>query len=390
MPAICVHEIMAQSNVVAKHVPVVELKGDAYNRGLQHGRQLKNEIAAVFKKWKINIARNTGRDPDTLLNEFLKATNFIPAIEKNIPSIIDEMHGIADGSGQSYHDVYAFQLVDEFWIYLDSVRNISDHHCSAIGVAATGRHPAYIAQNIDLENYMQGFQVLLHVAAQANEPEQYIVTCAGLVALAGMNGNGIGLCLNALMELKASKDGLPVAFIIRKVLMAVTSNEAIHFLKAVEHASGQNYVLGTIDSVFDFEASSGKVVRYNPDSSNTSIVYHTNHALANHDVKDWYRGYHERVIAGETKKGNSEVRFATLEMHLAKSSQDISPELIKLTLRSKENASNPVCRTYREGAGGFTFSSVLFTLGGRRSIQLTLGSPDQSDYVEYFFGNNKD
>jgi isopenicillin-N N-acyltransferase like protein len=366
-----------------KNVPVIELSGNAYERGLQHGKQLKVEIASVFIKWKNNIRAAVSGDPDSLLTAFLKTTNFEPITRKYIPEIMDELKGISEGSGQNFNDVYAFQLVDEFWVYLDKQFNSKNHHCSGLGVPASANHPAYIAQNIDLESYMNGYQVLLHIAATKKEPEQYVISCAGLVGLSGMNEKGIGVCVNTLMELQASADGLPVAFIIRGILNKQNGNDALAFLKTVKHASGQNYILGITDSVYDFEASANQVIRFLP-KEQSSVVYHTNHALVNHDVKEWYVKYHEKVLAGQTKKGNSEVRFASLENYLNKLSEEISPEIIKNTLRSKDNALNPVCRPFKEGAG-FTFSSVVFTLGWRRSVQITYGSPDLSEYREYFF-----
>lgn len=378
------NNLNAQSGSERK-VPVIELSGDAYSRGLQHGTRLRIEIALIFTKWKENIRRNTGKEPDTVLNAFRKAVDFEPITLKYIPAILEEIRGIAEGSGQTYQDVYAFQLVDEFWIYLDKQANSANHHCSGMGVAATNSRPSFIAQNIDLENYMNGFQVLFHIAATANEPEQYIVSCAGLVALSGMNSAGIGLCLNSLMELEASEEGLPVAFIIRYILSKKKGKDVLEFLQTVKHASGQNYIVGIADSVYDFEASANQAIRYLPDPKNSTIVYHTNHSLVNHDVKPWYRKYHEQVLAGETKNRNSEVRFATVAKSLNRQLSEISPDLIKTILRSKDNSYNPVCRSYREGGGGFTFSSVLYTLSGRRSLQLTYGSPDQSEYVEYFF-----
>lgn len=382
-------KVFAQSASEGKIVPVIELSGNGYNKGLQHGTQLKKEIAAVFAKWKANIRMNTKGDPDSVLKTFRAAINFEPITRKHTPAILDELKGLAAGSGQSYEDVYAFQLVDEFWIYLDKQANNTNHHCSGMGVPATASHPAYIAQNLDLENYMQGYQVLLHLAPTDAEPEQYILSCAGLVALGGMNGKGIGLCMNTLMELQASEDGLPVAFMIRGVLAKQDGKDAMRFLKTVKHASGQNYILGINDSVYNFEASSNQVVRFLPRAGESAVVYHTNHALVNHDVKEWYKKYHERVLAGETKSRNSEARFASLEQRLNKQADNISPDVIKTTLRSKDNERNPVCRTYREGGGGFTFSSLLYTLGGKRSIQLTYGSPDQSEYREYFFKQDK-
>ncbi len=370
----------------AMRVPVIELTGDGYNRGLQHGTQLKSAIQDVFAKWKLNIHNATSGDPDSVLTAFRNATNFEPAIRKHTPALLEELKGIAAGSGQSYEDVYAFQLLDEFWVYLDKQSNTDIHHCSGIGVAATSNHPAYLAQNMDLENYMHGYQVLFHMAPTDNEPEQYILSCAGLIALAGMNANGIGLCMNTIMELQASEDGLPVAFMVRGVLSKQTGPEAMKFLQTVKHASGQNYILGIVDSVYNFEASCNQVVRFIPASGDGSVVYHTNHALANHDVKPWYMKYHEQVLAGETQSRNSETRFATFQNRLNMQAIDISVDLIKETLRSKDDVIHPVCRTYRVVGGGFTFSSLVFTLGGKRSVQLTYGSPEYVEYVEYFFG----
>ncbi|MBL0268737.1 MAG: hypothetical protein IPP99_08760 [Chitinophagaceae bacterium] len=374
---------------VTKTVPVIELKGTAYNRGLQHGTQLKKEIAEVFAKWKLNIRSAVKADPDSTLTAFRNATNFKPATEKYVPDVLKELKGIADGSGQSFEDVFAFQLLDEFWVYLDKQFNTANHHCSGIGVSATANHPAYIAQNMDLENYMHGYQVLLHHEATDQEPEQYILSCAGLIAINGINENGIGLCVNTLMDLQASSAGLPVAFVVRGILGKQNGKDALDFLQSVKHASGQNYILGIKDSVYDFEASSNQVVRFLPKAGESNIVYHTNHALANHDVKDWYKKYHQQVLADSTKNGDSEVRFASLNQRLNKQASDISTDIIKTTLRSKDNLKNPVCRVYEENGAGFTFSSVIYTLGGKRSVQITYGSPDQSEYKEYFFKQAK-
>jgi predicted choloylglycine hydrolase len=385
---VCFGDLQAQITN-NKKIPVLELKGNGYERGLQHGTELKNEIAAVFSRWKKNMSRS-GDNPDTLIKAFLAATNFEPITKQYTPGILDEIKGIAEGSGQSYADVFAFQLLDEFWIYLDNVRFKPDrHHCSGMGVAATADHPAYIAQNMDVENYMQGGQVLLHLQANGKEPEQYIITCAGLVALNGMNAAGIGLCMNTIMELQASTDGLPVAFIIRGVLNQNNGKDAIAFLKKVKHASGQNYILGIVDSVYDFEASANQVVRFIPGGDKGTVVYHTNHALANHDVKPWHKEAFEKRLAGIDKTDNSVIRLASLEQRIGLQPAAISLDIIKTTLRSKDNPYNPVCRTYGGPGGGFTFSSILFTLSGRRSVQLTHGSPDQAEYAEYFFSTTK-
>jgi hypothetical protein len=187
------------------------------------------------------------------------------------------------------------------------------------------------------------------------------------------------------MELQASKDGLPVAFVIRGILSKQTSEDALSFVKTVKHASGQNYIIGIQDSVYDFEASSGKVVRFLPNADLSGVVYHTNHALVNHDVKTWDVEYHKMVLAGETKNLNSEIRYATVEKKLNIDDKKINVDLLKTILRSKDDIQNPICRSFTEVQGIFTFSSVLFTLTGKRSVLVTFGSPDQAEYQQYFF-----
>jgi isopenicillin-N N-acyltransferase-like protein len=193
--------------------------------------------------------------------------------------------GLAESSGQSFKDVYCYQMIDEFWVYLDKIEHTEIYHCSGIGVAASGLYPAYIAQNLDGPGSMNGSQILIHIKAYKNEPEQYLLSGAGLVAMNGVNSNGIGVTVNTLMDLTASTDGLPVACVVRGILLKKDKQSALDFLQTVKHASGQNYILGVVDSVFDFEASANKVVRFMPVANNTALVYHTNHAVSNSDLK---------------------------------------------------------------------------------------------------------
>src|SRR4249920_3848846 len=108
---------------------------------------------------------------------------------------------------------------------------------------------------MDLDAWMDGYQVIMHIKQNGETPEQYIVTCAGVITFNGINEYGIGVCVNTLMQLSASDEGLPVAFVIRGLLAKKKGSEALHFLQSVKHASGQNYILGAVDSVYDFEAS---------------------------------------------------------------------------------------------------------------------------------------
>jgi len=365
----------------AKKPLYVELSGSTYERGVQHGKALKAEIAMVIERFKADLMISRKRDPDSLITEFLHATDFIPAIKKWTPDLLDEVKGIADGSGQKSETVFAYQLPDEIWVYFDK---LDAHHCSGIGVAKTVTHPAYVAQNMDLESWRQGSQTVLHILQSETVPEQFIFTTAGLIAANGVNHNSIGVCVNTLMQLNASPDGLPAAFVVRGLLACRTEQSALDFIKDVKHASGQNYIIGAVDKVYDFEASATGVVQFTPVAGG-SPVYHTNHPLANDDLKPWWAQRTKQMTPEERRYSNSHVRFASLETRLSKSGNDIVELTIKETLRSRDSEWNPVCRSLKSGGAIFTFGSTIMTLSGHPSLQVTYGPPDKSEYVLYSF-----
>ena len=367
-------------------VPVLTLAGNGYDRGYQHGYQLKNQIADVYRKWKESIRKDTGKDPDAVISDFLASSHYQKAIQQSTPQLWQEIQGMAVGSGQKIDDVLAFQLIDEYWGYLDRLENgsVDKDHCSAVGVAATTSQPTFVAQNIDIDTYMQGYQVLLHIVSSEDDMEQYVMTCAGFIGFAGMNSKGVAVVINALTDLNNSVQGLPVSFVTRGILQQQSGEQALAFVKSVTHATGQNYLIGTETEVINFEASANQVVSFYP-TENKALTYHTNHSLANHDVKPWMQDYHKRVLAGTGLQNNSQTRYAALEKRLANSNIYPTPEIVKNTLRSKDHERFPVCVAYDPKAVAFTFSSVLFTLGPNASVQVTHGSPDQSDYQQHFF-----
>lgn len=367
-----------QSNRVLNEIT---LSGTGYELGLQHGKMLKTEIDEIVTKWKANTTKNFGKDAELTLDAFYKQANFEGAIKKWTPDLYEEVRGIADGSGQAFRDILVLNLLDEFWVFIDDLYN---HHCSDIGVPARNGNPSYIAQNMDIENYTDGYQTLIRLERTKTRPEQLILTHPGLIALNGMNEVGIGVVVNTIMQLKASNNGLPVAFMVRRIVTSTDKAELLMFIQEVNHASGQNYIIGIQGEVFDFEASANQVVRYNPNNEN-GTVYHTNHPIVNTDVKAWYKQFEPTQENTEKLQNrNSYLRLTALETRMV-SNPDIDTNIIKETLRSKDNPDNPVCRNNTNDGRGFTFASTIMTLTGTPSFAITAGPPDESEYKVYTF-----
>ena len=174
--------------------------------------------------------------------------------------------------------------------------------------------------------------------------------------------------------------GLPVAFVIRRILNARDKDEVLRFLQHVSHASGQNYLVGIKDEVFDFEASANKVVQFLPKNSNGS-VYHTNHPLVNDDIKPWFKSYNPKFIEDSSLlKTDSHKRFAALKHRMAIPKKITSNTLVK-ALRSKDDEKSPICKPNNKDGRGFTFASVVMILSDNPYLKITSGPPNESGYM---------
>lgn len=360
----------------------ITLSGRGYELGLQHGQKLKKEIGEIVSLWKKSTSRALRKDADVVLEEFFAYAGFTETIKELTPDLYNEVRGIADGSGQAFNDIFVLNLLDEFWVFIENPEN---HHCSDVGVPSVNGSPSYVAQNMDIETYTDGYQTLIRLEATGDSPEQLILTHPGLIALNGMNAKGVGVCVNTIMQLNASANGVPVAFMIRKIIDSTQEDDILNFVQQSPHASGQNYIIGIRGAVYDFEASANKVVRFKPDNEN-GTVYHTNHPIVNDDIKP----RHERFAPNQPENrlplgSNSYVRLSALQKRM-NSTPQVTDELIKETLRSKDDPNNPVCVNRREGRFGFTFASVIMTLTGKPFLQVTAGPGDESEYKRVDFG----
>ena len=98
-----------------------------------------------------------------------------------------------------------------------------------------------------------------HIKDENSLVEQMIFTVPGFIGFNGMNNYSIGICCNSLNQLRFSTNGLPVSFIVRKVLEQSNFNNAIDFVKNIQHASGQNYIIGSPGRIISLECSANKV-----------------------------------------------------------------------------------------------------------------------------------
>ncbi len=352
---------------------VLEISGTPRQRGRAYGEGLRPLIAERDRSWRREIETRTKISADDFIEDFLQRTNFIPAIERWTPDLHEEVKGIAEGSGLSYRAILAAQFMDEEWWFQRQYRN----HCSSFGAAARDGHPALVGQTMDLPNWMDGFQTLLLIRGARPGLDAYVVTAAGMIALMGMNSGGLGVSVNTLMQLNASADGLPVAFITRRLAETPALAEAVNFLQQVRHASGQNYILGDAAGVRDFECSAGRIAEY-PGAADGRI-WHTNHPLANRDLRtDLTEPWWERQAR------DSGCRLEALARRFEGGSAFTTDKAAAL-LTSRDHPEFPVSQEITDADDGFTFAAMIAELGPKPQLLIAPGAPSRHPFAAFDF-----
>ena len=375
-----------------RETPLVVLEGTPRQRGRIYGETRKTGILSLIEQWKVYLETSNKMDPETYIEQFFEETDLLKAVKRWTPGLLDEVEGIGEGAGVDFKVIFALQLPDEEWWYHRGKKGLgfsgigsSVDHCSSVGIHALVGIPTYVAQNMDLPGYYDGHQVLLRIVNHENNHVPLVFSVDGMIALAGLNNHGIGICCNVLEQLNHSKDGLPVAFVHRGVLSRSNIVDAIDFIYRIKHASGQNYIIGDPKQVIGLECSANKVTQQLPDLK-ASIICHTNHPLVNDDIKLGYDPENSiKVPDTERVLSDSEIRLNTLIGKFYSCSKHIEVEEIKSILSSHNPPDNPICRHKTSDTGPMTLGCLIMELTASPTLYLSSSPPCSSILFSYGF-----
>lgn len=333
---------------------VIDCQGDGHARGHAHGEEARCMVQAALEKWKDIVGARSKLTVDHYVSTFLSETGFITALRASMPDLLAEIRGIAEGAAVSFDVVAAYNFMDEQWWYDFETAAAAEPEpgCSVIAIVDASdvrRRSTILAQNMDLPSFMDGSQLVLRIRAPG-QPEALVLTSAGLVGLTGVNRTGVGVCVNTLMMLTHSRNGLPVAACLRGALSRESANGAAEFLSSVSHASGQHYAIGSADGIVGLECCAAGV--FNSSTSGQLTILHTNHPLTDADIDALC--WDELNRRGRIR--NSQRRLEFLGKHVGSAR---APADVKFLLADR---STPICVTPTPSRSTQTFGSVLFEL----------------------------
>jgi isopenicillin-N N-acyltransferase-like protein len=359
---------------VSSEIDIVDLKGAGFARGELYGNLRQSQIERFLNDWLGSLGAAGVGDPQGYLSQMLEATRYLNAIDEHSPELLEDVRGIAAGAGVPFDLVLASQLMDEEWAYRVHFLQAPEAppKCSSVAI-----HPrdglTWIGQNMDLGSYTNGHLVLIRAAPEGQVPGALIFTIGSMIGLLGVNSRGLAVCVNALPQLPAVWQGLPVAFVIRRLLTAEDVTEAAQILHAIPHATGQHYLIADSHSIRSFEASPAAVLEYH--SPNPTRILRTNHPLVGNPA----RAFPESI--------NSTARLRSLTARLMDGELDL--ETVKAALSSCDDADNPVSRALygghaSQGPTFFTTGSMVSALQQDSAIVdswVSAGPPHLSPYA---------
>jgi hypothetical protein len=194
---------------------ILHLKGTPYERGYSHGfllkEQIQRNIAGYIDKLK---SPTPGR-----IEEFIKN---LPALMSCIPKhFLEEMKGVADGSGVALSKIVTLNLLPEMF------------HCSGITVSGQASKNGEL-YHVRILDYSMGKNLQSTSVLQIVEPENGIaflnVSYAGFIGtVTGMNQEKI-----AIGEIGGlgygSWRGIPMAFLLREILQTAATLDEVKIL----------------------------------------------------------------------------------------------------------------------------------------------------------------
>ena len=245
--------------------PVVEVSGNAYEMGYQHGTQASDLIRSYLRL----IERLTNLPRDILCRN---AMAFLPRMETLSPAFVEEVRGLANGAKISFEEAVLCQARAE-------AGQVSEGGCTAFaitGQATTDGQPL-AGQNQDLEPEYADVAIILRVKPNDGRPKAIMFTFAGQLGYCGMNEYGLTHFANALYDFNW-QPGIPHYPLKRVMLEQHTVDQCVDLLAQHRACSAANAVIADSQGgIADVEVRPEGISRFEDD--HTDWLIHANHYL---------------------------------------------------------------------------------------------------------------
>ena len=275
------------------YMPFFTIQGKTpRERGADYGSQCRELIHGVLERYITFF--NSGHAAVSWDDAREISKKFVPFIKAYSPELLEELEGVAEGSGASFDELLTLNSRSEAMTLVRRAKSDEEEldGCSSVAVLpqATADGHTILAQNWDTYTWQEYGTVILQVMKD-DGADMMIVTEAGQLARYGMNQAGLALGVNSLHKTWNTKVfGVPSVFVRRKFLEQDRYVDAVNKIFGAESMLPMYYAAacGAGDAMGFEKLERGQLVLY-PENG---LISHSNH------IKHPKYGYQVDALGG--------------------------------------------------------------------------------------------
>ncbi len=353
--------------------PVISVEGSPYDCGYQYGSQCATLIAKSIDTYQKAFKHDLNLDWKGALDLGKK---FAPDIEAYDPDGVEEMHGIARGSGRTFDEIMVLQSKTELK-FLASLGGLEGCTTIAATPEATFSKGTLVGKNWDWIPESQKLGVILK-KKRKGKPNSVALTEAGLLTRDGFNSAGLCIVANALASDKW-RFGVPLHIILNKIIESSTLNDAMAAVLSAKRASSNNYMI--VHAMGEAVSIEAAPCDYNVLWAKDGVLLHTNHFIvSNPSIKDLLPGLYPNTL----------IRLERATKLLAKEHTRIDGQVFKTILTDHFDKPFSICwhpdERFESNHCIQTNASLIIDLN-RRTLEIALGPPCRHEYVPIHVGD---
>jgi isopenicillin-N N-acyltransferase like protein len=361
----------------AKRFPVIEMQGTHFEMGRQYGVQCRDLIRELAAKADGIFVRE-----ERLWEEARRAmAEAIPVVREAAPELLEEVEGIAAGTGLSFDDVFRLSCSAEMgqWQGCTEQRSAVSISDECTSLAARTEAGTLVAWNMDWYEMLLPYIVLLKGQPEG-QPPFLAFALAGSVGRPGLSEH-ISISANQLPYRPTETPpesgpqwagpGVPYCFLSRMLLKQKSTPEALELLERTRRMACLNYTLGdTTGDICCVETTPEAQAVLRPDGD---FVAHAN-------------SYHSPKFQGipEPERAERDPRAHTARALLLEASRPLDRHAIAaVQTHHFPGGSDGIC-IHREFGGrkAITLLSFIAEVGSGR-MWAAYGSPCEHEFLPY-------
>ena len=343
---------------------VYDFHGSPYQIGFQYGEILRDEILTGA----VHALRSHSRQRRTGEAAFLDwvVDTYEPVFETYVPTAIEEIRGIADGSALGYPFAFFAAIRDGLLPFEEEAR--TDCTAAACGSTTTRDGTILLGQTKDTSAPLNRYRIMR--LAYASGQRLVLLNYPGWMANICLTSKGLSFTGNTLYAQEPARGTVPFSLIKRLVMERSSVSEV---LEAIQGLSFQNLcmILGDSQgSLVCLESVMGRLSQW--DVSDRAF------GRANSVLDTELRRYEKE----EEVPASSPTRQRNIQKLLDRSTGSLSVEALKRIFADHQDAPHSICQHLGDEGTLATTAAYICDLSALE-FHLAIGNPCAAEFKIY-------